>query len=140
MENFNPGNFNSYEKLVAAAPEEAEDYKPVEGGFVHSSSIDNAEVAHKEANIELLKDQAFEKLKKIGQALEEMNYTVEKYSMRREALDEQGGLPICADGDVRFSWSKIRGLTIWFTNGMENPENPERQAIKVKLEELGLGN
>ena len=50
------------------------------------------------------------------------------------------GFPVVRDGvdGIRVSYSKRRGLIVWFTNGFEDPEDPKRKEVTEKLKKAGL--
>lgn len=57
-----------------------------------------------------------------------------------EKFAKETAFPIVKDGlnGIRASYSKLKGLKIWFTNGFEDQNNPKRQEITRRLKEAGL--
>jgi hypothetical protein len=86
--------------------------------------------------------EALRQLQYAGDILREMGLRViERNLVDREDDFARGApFPIVRDGldGIRASYSKSRGLKIWFTNGFEDPKNPKRQEIAQRLREAGL--
>ncbi|MEK7066953.1 MAG: hypothetical protein AAB949_01090 [Patescibacteria group bacterium] len=85
----------------------------------------------------------FNRLQKIAECLRELGLKVVDQNISEESLKSltaKLGFPIARDGldGIRASYSKTNGLKIWFTNGFENPSDPERQRIARELDERGL--
>lgn len=85
----------------------------------------------------------FVRLQNIVEILREMGFRVVNELINIDTLQSPSsemGFPIVRDGldGIRVSYSKRRGLRVWFTNGFENPENPRRQEVEKRLREAGL--
>lgn len=87
--------------------------------------------------------QDFERLTQIAQILKESGLHVLDRSISMERLKDptaEMGFPVVRDGvdGIRVSYSKRRGLIVWFTNGFEDPEYPKRKEVTEKLKKAGL--
>jgi len=88
-------------------------------------------------------EEVYGRLKDIIEALREMNFrTLDNETLLEMLQDETAGMsfPIVREGanGIRASYSKSKGLKIFFVNKYENPENPERQTVEAVLTEKGL--
>lgn len=97
--------------------------------------------AHEMENQKLQEN--FNRLQSIAEILREMGLQVIDNFITIERLQNptsEMGFPIVRDGvdGIRASYSKRRGLIIWFTNGFEDPNDPKRQKIIKRLQEEGL--
>jgi len=90
-------------------------------------------------------DNAFQQLQKIAAILAEMGLNVRSYINDSDEIKlewmRDTAFPVALDGCDGIRASRNRkddGFIIWFTNGFENPENPQRQEITTKLKEAGF--
>lgn len=89
----------------------------------------------------------FLKLKRVCEILKEMGYSVYEENVKAEYLDPRSnmaqiGFPIAREGldGIRCSNDKHRGLIIWFTNGFEERDNPERKKIVARIQAENLAH
>jgi len=84
--------------------------------------------------------EALDKLQRATDILREMGLEVIDRFITGDRLISGLPFPIVKDGldGIRAEYSKRRGLKIWFTNGFEDPNNPERRKIEKRLNEAGL--
>ncbi len=87
-------------------------------------------------------EEAFERLKAIAEFLREKGFDVTDRLITLTNLQRpmaELGFPIVSDGadGIRASYSKNRGLIIWFTNGFEDPENTQRKEVEEFLKNNG---
>ncbi len=83
----------------------------------------------------------FEKLQKVANCLKELGYNVIDRFITKESMCDrmsEFGFSLITDGAcaVRASYSKRDGLEIWYTNGFEDPDNPERKVIEEKIKDI----
>ena len=100
-------------------------------------------------NFELGTDERFkkdlERLQAIAHILKEMGFDVQDRFISLGMLKKPtaiAGFPIVSDGlgAIRVSYEKERGLVIWFTNGLEDPDDPRREEVVKRLQQEGLYN
>jgi len=87
----------------------------------------------------------FERLQAIAHTLKEMGFDVQDRFISLDMLKNPtaiAGFPLVSDGAnaIRVSYEKERGLVIWFTNGLEDPDDPRRQEVVKRLQQEGLYN
>lgn len=88
----------------------------------------------------------FERLVKIYSILTEMGFKVWEYAGAFEGFkqcwDDGMAFPLVWDesNGIRASINTDRGLVIWFTNGLEEADNPKRIAVVEKLKAENLWN
>ena len=84
----------------------------------------------------------FERLQNITKVLEEMGFQVIEHPTPDilENPTSEAGFPIVRDGldGIRASYTKDRGLVIWFANSFEDRDNPRRKEVVERLNEEGL--
>ena len=85
----------------------------------------------------------FEGLKKMIKVIGEMGFQVIERPTTPDILEDptsEAGFPLVHDGvdGIRASYTKDRGLVIWFTNTFEDPQNSQRQEVVQRLREEGL--
>lgn len=85
----------------------------------------------------------FDRLQRVAKILTELGFTVIDRFISISRLQDptsEMGFPLVRDGAncIRASYSKQKGLKIWFTNKLENPENSERQEVENRLKSDGL--
>jgi glutathionylspermidine synthase len=84
--------------------------------------------------------EALDKLRRATDILREMGLEVIDRFITDDKIASEMPFPIVRDrvDGIRATFSKRRGLKIWFTNGFEDPNDPERQKIEKRLKEAGL--
>ena len=107
-------------------------------GRYHSESVKGNESEQK-----LL--ESFNRLRQIANILREMGFKVIDTMITLDRLKDPtsiAGFPIVRDGadGIRASYTKRRGLIIWFTNGFEDLDNQKRQEVQQRLRKEGLWN
>lgn len=87
----------------------------------------------------------FQELQNIINVLTEMGFTVPEYCFSKKHIQEQWNnrfvFPIVREGldGIRASISKRNGsIMVSFTNGFEDPQNPDRLKVTKKLREAGF--
>jgi len=91
---------------------------------------------------------AFDELQKIAAILSEMGLNIREYVYDENPITgikgdwERGtGIGLVSDGldGIRATRNKdCNGFKIWFTNGFEDQDNPQRKEITKKLKEAGF--
>lgn len=88
-------------------------------------------------------EEEFGQLQKIMSLLKDMGFQTTDYAISVETLRDpisasEFSLVMDEDNGIRASYTKRRGLRIWYTNGFEDPKNPKRQEVERRLHESGL--
>lgn len=83
---------------------------------------------------------AFYQLQKTSEILKKIGLEVIDDLITEDELAKELPFPIVRDGldGIRATYSKRRGLKIWFTNGFEKPDDPKRIEIVKQLQKSGL--
>ena len=105
---------------------------------MHENESHNSEMM---PEAQLKKD--FKRLQNIAKVLGEMGFQVIEYSLLPGILENptaEAGFPIVSHGldGIRASYTKDRGLVIWFANSFEDRDNPRRKEVVERLNEEGL--
>ena len=84
--------------------------------------------------------EALDQLRRASDILREIGLNVLDRFITEDSLTSKMPFPIVRDGvdGIRAEYSKREGLKIWFTNGIEDPNNPKRREIEKRLNEAGL--
>ena len=84
-----------------------------------------------------------EKLRQIAESLRSLGFTINERVISYDELSQptaSAGFPIEVERNIRASYSRDRGLRIWFTNEFQEPSHPKRLEVIQKLKEQGLWN
>ncbi|MFA6382271.1 MAG: hypothetical protein WCX08_03350 [Candidatus Buchananbacteria bacterium] len=99
----------------------------------------------KQRQLEASFDNAFHQLQEIATILAETGLNVRTYvsdpDMIKTEWMRNTAFPIVSDGldGIRVSRNRENsGFIVWFTNGFEKPDNPQRQEITAKLKAAGF--
>jgi len=99
-----------------------------------------SKILNKQEEQDAAKDLAFEQLLQIAEILRSMGLDVIDRLIKKEYM-HHAGTPLVSDGldGIRFSYNRVNGLRIWFTNGFENWDDSKRVEVVKKISEAGLG-